>query len=58
MTGSPTLRVALAVALVAALWTSLWLSTPYIPQQKFAEQCPWAHCEADIPLPQSVKFKR
>jgi hypothetical protein len=58
MTDSPTLRVPLAVALVAALWTSLWLSSPYIPQQQFAEQCPWAHCEADIPLPQSVKFKR
>jgi hypothetical protein len=45
------MRVALADALVAAIW----LAAPYMPV-RFAEQCPWYHCEEDIPLPQEVKL--
>ncbi len=45
-------RVALAVAFVAALWVLAWLAAPYMPQQRFAEMCPWPHCEEDIPPPQ------
>ncbi|HEY6858355.1 MAG TPA: hypothetical protein VI358_01030 [Pseudolabrys sp.] len=50
------MRVALAVALVAALVVALWLAAPSMPEQRFAEQCPWYHCEEDIPLPQAAKF--
>jgi len=48
----------LAAALVAALVAALWLATPYMPKQRFAEQCPWYHCEEDIPLPQATKSGR
>ncbi len=39
-------RVALTVALAVAL--SLWLATLYLPE-RVAEQCPYPHCELDIP---------
>ena len=49
------MRVALAIALVVPLVAAIWLAAPYMPV-RFAEQCPWYHCEEDISLPQEVKL--
>ncbi len=49
-------KAALAIALAAAVGVALWLTAAPMTGQRLAEQCPWAHCEADIPLPQAVKF--
>ena len=49
------MRVALAIALVVPLVAATWLAAPYMPV-RFAEQCPWYHCEEDISLPQEVKL--